>query len=101
MQHFLDNFEEFIQPNTVTAIIHNGVDAHRFRPRYEDRAALRQSLGLPQDALVMGTVAGLAIDERPKAVLSVFAKLKEKTRLCILSGWVQGQWPKRWPVACR
>ena len=78
MQHLLDNFGEFIRPNTVTAIIHNGVDTHRFRPHHENRAAIRQSLGLPQDALVMGTVARLAIDKRPKSVLSVFAKLKEK-----------------------
>jgi glycosyltransferase involved in cell wall biosynthesis len=37
-------------------VIPNGADATRFRPRPEDRAAIRDELGIPHDALVIGHV---------------------------------------------
>jgi sugar transferase (PEP-CTERM/EpsH1 system associated) len=40
-------------------VLPNGVDTARFAPRPLDRAAIRQRLGIPVDALVLGTVGRL------------------------------------------
>jgi sugar transferase (PEP-CTERM/EpsH1 system associated) len=37
-------------------VLHNGVDGQEFRPRPEVRNAVRQRLGVPADALVIGSV---------------------------------------------
>lgn len=44
-------------PAQRMVVIHNGVDVERFRPDSAARAALRQELGIPTDATVIGHVA--------------------------------------------
>lgn len=76
LEHFLDVFGEFLLPGTVMEVIHNGVDTGRFRPRPEMRAGARHALGLPQEALVVGSVGRLEKQKRPWALVSVYAELK-------------------------
>ena len=54
----------------------NGVDTERFRPGNDVRAEARKTLGIPEEALVFGTVGRLDIQKRPKALLSLFVELK-------------------------
>ena len=76
LQHFLDVFGEFLLPETVIEVIHNGVDTGRFRPAPEVRKAARDWLGLPQEALVLGSVGRLHKQKQPWVLVSVFAELK-------------------------
>ena len=52
----------------------NGVDTSRFVPA-EDRAALRERLGLPAEALVLGIVARFGSYKRHAALLEAFEKI--------------------------
>ena len=45
--------------------IHSGIDIARYRDVVVDRDALRASLGIPKDALVVGTVSRLAPQKAP------------------------------------
>lgn len=54
---FLVNWEGF--PREKVFMIPNGVDTSRFRPDRSQRAALRDSLGIPEDAPLVGIVAAL------------------------------------------
>ncbi len=76
LEHFLDVFGEFLLPETVVEVIHNGVDTGRFRPTPEARTAARDWLGLPQEALVLGSVGRLHKQKQPWVLVSVFSELK-------------------------
>lgn len=76
MQHFLDNFNEYIRPGTLVEVIPNSVDTARFFASEERRIAARLKLGLPQDALVLGSVARLSPQKRPQALISLFSELR-------------------------
>jgi glycosyltransferase involved in cell wall biosynthesis len=54
---FLVNWERF--PRRKVFMIPNGVDTQRFRPDPERRAALREELGVPHNAALVGIVAAL------------------------------------------
>jgi len=66
-------------PRESQLLIPNGIDCERFCPAPEEaRAKIRQSLGLPRDALVLGTVARYCYQKDPltlhKAVRSVLQR---------------------------
>lgn len=61
-----------IRPDRIT-VIPNGVDAERFRPG--DRAAARVACGLPPDAAVVLTVAGVYADKGQHTLLEVLPGL--------------------------
>lgn len=52
----------------------NGVDLEQFRPR-ADRAEVRQSIGIPTTALVVGTVARLSPEKDQATLLRAFAQV--------------------------
>ncbi|MDC8756853.1 glycosyltransferase [Janthinobacterium fluminis] len=75
MQHFLALYADYIGPATRLAVIPNSVDTQRFVPSAAARAAARTALQLPQQALVLGSVARLAPQKRPEALLRLFCAL--------------------------
>ena len=77
MDHFLAIFGEFVLPNTVMPVIHNSVDTVQFRPDPRRRVQMRRSLGIPEDALIMGVVARLEIQKQPDALITIFSELKK------------------------
>jgi len=77
LSHFLDVFGKFLRPGTVLDVIHNSVDTHRFRPNPDRRASVRDALGLPQQALVLGSVGRLHKSKRPLELVLAFAQLKQ------------------------
>ncbi len=68
-------------PNRVR-LVHNGVVAP---PRLAADGTLRRSLGISQDAHVVGTVARLATQKRLDKLLRVVARLPDDTH-CIIAG---------------
>jgi len=76
LKEFLTVFGQFLLPETVIEVIHNGVDTNRFRPHPQIREAARDTLGFPQEALVIGSVGRLEKQKRPWALIAVFAELK-------------------------
>ncbi|APA68543.1 glycosyltransferase [Janthinobacterium sp. 1_2014MBL_MicDiv] len=75
MRHFLDLYRDMLEPATRLAVIPNGVDTDAFIVSPERRVLARRQLGLPQDALVLGSVARLSPQKRPQALLALFARL--------------------------
>jgi glycosyltransferase involved in cell wall biosynthesis len=75
MRHFLDLYRDMLAPDTRLAVIPNGVDTDAFTVSAERRILARQQLGLPPDALVLGSVARLSAQKRPQALLALFARL--------------------------
>ena len=75
MRHFLDLYCDMLAPATRLAVIPNGVDTEAFIVSPERRRLARQQLGLPQEALVIGSVARLSAQKRPQALLALFARL--------------------------
>ena len=75
MRHFLDLYRDMLAPDTRLAVIPNGVDTDTFIVSAERRVLARKQLGLPPDALVLGSVARLSAQKRPQALLALFARL--------------------------
>ncbi|MED5595367.1 glycosyltransferase [Janthinobacterium sp. P210006] len=75
MRHFLDLYRGMLAPQTRLAVIPNGVDTDAFIVSPERRRLARQQLGLPPDALVIGSVARLSAQKRPQALLAMFIRL--------------------------
>ena len=75
MKHFLDLYRGMLAPQTRLAVIPNGVDTDTFTVSPERKALARKQLGLPPDALVIGSVARLSAQKRPQALLALFARL--------------------------
>jgi glycosyltransferase involved in cell wall biosynthesis len=60
----------------MQSLIHNGVDFSRFVPGdLQRRVALRQKLDIPQDALVLGTVARFSSQKNPQLLYRTFARV--------------------------
>lgn len=78
LEHFMALFQQYILPATRLAVIPNSVDTRRFVPDLttHSRLAARRALGLPDNALVLGSVARLAPQKRPLALLSLFCRLR-------------------------
>lgn len=63
-------------------VVHNGVDCKFFAHR-DERAASRDALGLPRDALVMGMVCRLVKHRGVQDALRLLANLPSKWRLIV------------------
>ncbi len=68
------------------AVIDNGFDTDRFRPDPEERAAMRQALGLPADAFVVGSVARLDAMKDFPTLRAAFAQLDGATGVLVGKG---------------
>jgi glycosyltransferase involved in cell wall biosynthesis len=75
LQHFQALYSAYIPAAARLAVIPNSVDLRRFAPSVPVREAARQRLGLPQDCLVIGSVARLSAQKRPHLVLQLFCAL--------------------------
>ncbi|MFC3379122.1 glycosyltransferase [Rugamonas sp. CCM 8940] len=75
MQHFLALYRDYLPATARLAVIPNCVDTARFRPSAALRATARLRLGLPAGALLLGSVARLAEQKRPQALLALLAAL--------------------------
>src|SRR5450830_648527 len=78
MQHFLALYRDWLAPGTRLAVIPNGVDTDRFIVSPARREQARRLLGLPQDALVLGSVARLSAQKRPQELLALFMRLRPR-----------------------
>lgn len=70
-------------------VIPNGFDTDRFRPRPQHRDRIRRSWGLPQDAIVIGTVGRLDPMKDHETFLQAGAQLvatNPKLRLVVIGG---------------
>jgi glycosyltransferase involved in cell wall biosynthesis/GT2 family glycosyltransferase len=76
LEHFLTTYAPMLAPATRLAVIPNSVDARRFLPCTIRRVAARQRLGIPDSALVIGSVARLAEQKRPHLMLELAAALR-------------------------
>ncbi|MBB5369832.1 MULTISPECIES: glycosyltransferase [unclassified Janthinobacterium] len=78
MQHFLALYRDWLAPGTRLAVIPNGVDTDRFIVSLARREQARRQLRLPQDALVLGSVARLSAQKRPQELLALFIRLQPR-----------------------
>ena len=76
LAHFLAVYQPYLPASARLAVIPNPVDVTRFRPDAEARRATRARWGIPQDALVIGSVARLSPQKQPATVLALFGMLK-------------------------
>jgi glycosyltransferase involved in cell wall biosynthesis len=69
-------------------VIYNGIDVSRFQPPQRRDPSLRQHLGIPPQAIVIGQVAALARNKRPELLIRAFSRLttwREKPlHLCLV-----------------
>ena len=78
LEHFLRLYAPLLPGGCRYAVIPNCVDAERFRPCPLRRARARERYGLPADALVLGSVARLAPQKRPEALVDLLAALRPR-----------------------
>jgi glycosyltransferase involved in cell wall biosynthesis len=69
-------------PASLVQLLPNGVDLARFCPG--DRAAARTALGIPEAALVVGSVGRLAQPKNQQLLLRAFAPLSPTCRLLLV-----------------
>jgi glycosyltransferase involved in cell wall biosynthesis len=67
----------WIVPARKIKVICNGIDSEPFRRRYET-ASIRQNLGIPDDAPLIGTVGRLAEVKRQDVLIGAFARLRDQ-----------------------
>ena len=69
-------------------VIYNGIDVLRFQPPRQRDPSLRQHLGIPPEAIVIGQVAALARNKRPEWLLRAFSALpaepEKPLHLCLV-----------------
>jgi glycosyltransferase involved in cell wall biosynthesis len=63
---------ERMPPDRVTTV-HNGIDLDEFRPRREQRAAVRQKLALPADAFIVAGIGRLSYQKNFSLFIDVAA----------------------------
>lgn len=78
LAHFLRLYSHLLPPGARLAVIPNCVDPERFIPCPLRRRAARQRFGLADDALVIGSVARLAPQKRPAALIELLAMLRPR-----------------------
>jgi glycosyltransferase involved in cell wall biosynthesis len=76
LQHFLALYKPYLRPDVRLAVIPNCVDTARFVPSPALRRAARERWGLPQDALVIGSVARLSPQKRPESLVTLLHALR-------------------------
>jgi len=75
------------------AIIPNGVNCSRFRPRSDARTTLRAQLGLAPDALLVGRIARYAPMKDFETLISAFRKVRDslpEARLLFIGDEIEG-----------
>ncbi|GAA4448293.1 glycosyltransferase [Novipirellula rosea] len=75
---FLTSFERF--PASKVNVIRNGVDCDRFRGSATARQSLRNQLGIPSDAPVVGLVAALRSEKNHAMFLKTAAMIRDQNR---------------------
>ncbi|WP_235908506.1 glycosyltransferase [Roseiconus nitratireducens] len=76
---FLQRFEKF--PKQTVHVIPNGVDCQRFKPDADARGDVRDELGLPEHAQLVGIVAALRPEKNHRLLLQAAAELRHRTEL--------------------
>jgi glycosyltransferase involved in cell wall biosynthesis len=76
LQHFVALYRPYLRSDVRLSVIPNCVDTRRFRPAPALRTASRQRWQLPDDALVIGSVARLSVQKRPEALLALLQRLR-------------------------
>ncbi len=66
--------DEGLDPKNLV-VIHNGVDAERFRPRPEARSAARAALGIAPDEVAVGIVASLTPEKGHALLVEAVARI--------------------------
>lgn len=88
-----DSIRRTINPGIPVQTILNGVNTGYFQRSGEEGSALRTRLGIPADAVVVGTVAVFRFQKRLEAWLEVFKKASENNPR--LYGIMAGDGPLR------
>lgn len=78
LERFCDIYSPFIGKETVRRAIHNFVDVDRFFPSAERRAATRAALGIPGDALVVGSIGRLDEQKEPLSLIRIFDVIAQR-----------------------
>jgi glycosyltransferase involved in cell wall biosynthesis len=76
LAHFMATYARHLPAAVRCAVIPNAVDSQRFLPCPIRRRGARARFGIPQDALVLGSVARLAPQKRLDRVLQLAAALR-------------------------
>lgn len=58
-------------PENIIHVVHNGIDTEKFRPSPSEAVAVRQSLNVPGNALVVGLVASFKSQKRHEDFIKV------------------------------
>lgn len=69
--------EHYALPRRRTAHVHCGIDVSAFTFRETERVRLRESWGIPRDALVLGTVGRFAENKRLDRIVRAFRVLRD------------------------
>jgi glycosyltransferase involved in cell wall biosynthesis len=67
-----------VAPARKVRVMQNGIDISHFTESLGDRAALRQSFGVPADAPLIGTVGRLNEVKRQDVLIRAFARLRQQ-----------------------
>ena len=67
-------------------VIPNGIDIERFSPRAEARRRVRATLGIPEEAWVVGTVGRLAPEKDQGLLIDAMAPLLDARRQLVIVG---------------
>ncbi|MCX2745206.1 glycosyltransferase [Mangrovivirga sp. M17] len=73
-----DSIQNNIRPSVPVKTILNGVNTRAFKKNVEAGNVIRKKLGLPDDGLLVGTVAVFRFQKRLKEWLQAFAKASEQ-----------------------
>lgn len=73
---FLHDFERF--PKSKVHVVRNGVDTDRFAPDAAARQRVRDELGLPEDAPLIGIVAALRSEKNHGMFVAAAGKLRDR-----------------------
>jgi glycosyltransferase involved in cell wall biosynthesis len=86
-------------PEARLHVISNGIDVERFTPNRQARRAVREELGIPEDAWVVGTVGRLAKEKNQDLLLRAVAPLLGENRRLVIVGDGEEGAPLRASVA--
>ena len=60
-----------------TVVVNNGIDISRFKNVAENKISIRESLGIPKDAFVIGHVGRFSAEKNHEQILKVFESVRE------------------------
>ena len=75
LDYFVGLYGEFIRPGTLLKVIHNSVDTKRFKPDHSKKLTVRQRLGIPAGASVIGFVGRIEKQKRPRSIIDAFSRI--------------------------